>query len=54
MYMKQYSAWAERQRGSRIDEVISRDCDTEDHNEGAELVKQVLTDKGQEYCNGVI
>ncbi|CAH0476959.1 unnamed protein product [Peronospora belbahrii] len=54
MYMKQYIAWAERQRGSRINEVISRDYDTEDHDEGAEPVKQVLTDKGQKFCNGVM
>ncbi|CAH0519667.1 unnamed protein product [Peronospora belbahrii] len=41
MCMMQYIAWEERQRGSQINEVISRDYDTEDHNEGAEPVEQV-------------
>ncbi|CAH0522350.1 unnamed protein product [Peronospora belbahrii] len=38
-----------RQRGSQINEVTYRDYDTEDHDEGAEPVKQVLTDKDQEF-----
>ena len=54
MYMKHYIAWAEHQRGSRVNEVISRDCDTEDYGGGVEPVKQVLTDKGQEFCNGIM
>ena len=34
--------------------VISRDCDTEDYGGGVEPVKQVLTDNGQEFCNGIM
>ncbi|OWZ09602.1 Copia type Polyprotein [Phytophthora megakarya] len=45
--MQQYIAWAERQHGKRVEAVVTRQWNIEDTG----LVKQVLTDKGKEFCN---
>ncbi|POM77591.1 Integrase catalytic core protein [Phytophthora palmivora] len=56
-YMKQYVAWAERQHGRRVDTVVTRQWCAETHDHDDEvigLVKEVLTDKGKEFCNNTI
>ncbi|GMF51741.1 unnamed protein product [Phytophthora fragariaefolia] len=51
-YMQEYIAWAERQHGVNVAEVITRNWSNDDEDgTGGVLVKQVLTDKGQEFCN---
>ncbi|KAG4045392.1 hypothetical protein PC123_g19205 [Phytophthora cactorum] len=55
--MKQYIAWAERQHGRRVDTVMTRRWCGESSDEDDEMigpVKQVLTDKGREFCNNAI
>ncbi|GMF35188.1 unnamed protein product [Phytophthora fragariaefolia] len=52
-YMQEYIACAERQHGVNVAEVITRNWSNDgEDGTGGVLVKQVLTDKGQEFCNG--
>ncbi|OWY92783.1 LOW QUALITY PROTEIN: Integrase, catalytic core protein [Phytophthora megakarya] len=55
-YMKQYIAWAERQHGRRVDTVVTRRWNAEKESTRRKIgpVKQVLTDKGAEFCNNSI
>ncbi|GMF47884.1 unnamed protein product [Phytophthora fragariaefolia] len=54
-YMQEYIAWAERQHGTRVGTVITREWSEDDDCEASKnLVRQVLTDKGQEFCNGAM
>ncbi|OWY93344.1 Integrase, catalytic core protein, partial [Phytophthora megakarya] len=52
-HMMEYIAWAERQHGRRVDTVVTRQWNVDEELE-VEPVRQVLTDKGQEFCNGTI
>ncbi|KAE9224944.1 hypothetical protein PF004_g12068 [Phytophthora fragariae] len=56
--MQEYIAWAERQHGVRISKVVTRelivDAEEGDTVDGDALVRRVLTDKGQEFCNGAM
>ncbi|KAJ8546882.1 hypothetical protein ON010_g11353 [Phytophthora cinnamomi] len=58
-YMKQYIAWAERQHGRKVDTVVTRrwcaeEESSDEQDEAIGPVKQVLTDKGAEFCNKTI
>ncbi|GMF25209.1 unnamed protein product [Phytophthora fragariaefolia] len=56
--MQEYIAWAERQHGVRVGKVVTRelivDAEEGDTVDGDALVRRVLTDKGQEFCNGAM
>ncbi|KAG6623897.1 Integrase catalytic core protein [Phytophthora cinnamomi] len=57
--MKQYIAWAERQHGRKVDTVVTRrwcaeEESSDEQDEAIGPVKQVLTDKGAEFCNKTI
>lgn len=53
--MQEYIAWTERQHGTRVGTVITREWSEDDDCEASKnLVRQVLTDKGQEFCNGAM
>ncbi|GMF48126.1 unnamed protein product [Phytophthora fragariaefolia] len=51
--MQEYIAWAESQHGVRVGKVVTREVVVDDVD-GDGLVRQVLTDKGQEFCNVAI
>ncbi|GMF53554.1 unnamed protein product, partial [Phytophthora fragariaefolia] len=54
-YMPEYIAWAERQHRTRVGTMITREWSEEDDCEASKnLVRQVLTVKGQEFCNGAM
>ncbi|CAI5700998.1 unnamed protein product [Peronospora effusa] len=52
-HKKNYIKWAERQHANRFDRIISREL-IEINVDHQCLVRQVLTDKGQEFCNGTM
>ncbi|KAE9182202.1 hypothetical protein PF004_g24314 [Phytophthora fragariae] len=56
--MQEYNAWAERQHGLRVGKVETRELIVDDEEgdtvDGVALVRRVLTDKGQEFCNGAM
>ncbi|CAI5717219.1 unnamed protein product [Peronospora farinosa] len=52
-HIKNYIKWAERQHANGVDRIISREL-TEGNADQQCLVRQVLTDKGQEFCNGTM
>ncbi|RMX62415.1 hypothetical protein DD238_008194 [Peronospora effusa] len=52
-HMKNYKKWAERQHANRVDRIISREL-IEGNADQQCLIRQVLTDKGQEFCNGTM
>ncbi|OWZ03027.1 LOW QUALITY PROTEIN: hypothetical protein PHMEG_00025313 [Phytophthora megakarya] len=52
--MQEYIAWAERQHGRRVEKVVTRKIAGDGSEETSRPVKQVLTDKGQEFCNGTM
>ena len=49
-HMKNYITWAERQHYSQVNRVISRYL-IDNNSDRRFLVRQVLTDKGQEFFN---
>ncbi|GMF61978.1 unnamed protein product [Phytophthora fragariaefolia] len=54
-YMQEYIAWAERHHGTRVGTVITREWSEDDDCEASKnLVRQVLTDKDQDFCNGAM
>ncbi|OWZ17094.1 LOW QUALITY PROTEIN: Copia type Polyprotein [Phytophthora megakarya] len=56
--IQEYLAWAERQHGIRVDKEVTRelivDAEEGDAVDSDALVRRVLTDKGQEFCNGAM
>ena len=52
-HIKNYIKWAERQHSIQVDRVNFRDLIDGDADQRC-LVRQVLTHKGEEFCNGTM
>ena len=50
-HMRCYIKWTERQHGHEFDHTITRDPN-DTHVKKDYLMREVLTNKGQEFCNG--